>query len=234
MGKVKIEIDCVIFYLDGSSLKILVVKEKDETGIKWRLPNDGAKKSETIEHTVNNIIKRYTNAENYFAVQLKAFSDMGDSNMQEKIIIGYYALIKKKLNTSDNIFQDEHLKWASCSELEFLNHKDRSIVNFSLQELRKTSCQTTAAFNLLPEKFTVLQAVNLYEEIFKVSIDKSNFRRKIFQRGLLKESEEKEENVSHRAAKYYSLNQDYERYPYYEFLNIGFKEKAEVLNDRLK
>ncbi|MFD2041486.1 hypothetical protein ACFSJW_19120 [Flavobacterium artemisiae] len=118
-----------------------------------------------------------------------------------------------------------NVKWVLFNELDVLDDKNKAIVDFSLKELRSNSSLTTAAFYLLPEKFTILQAVNLYEEIFGFSIDKSNFRRKIFQRGLLKASEEKEKNVSHRAAKYYTLNQDYEKYPYYEFLNIAGKDK---------
>lgn len=230
MGKVKIEIDCVIFNLDNNYLKILIVQETNTTDkISWRLANGCIKKGDTIENTVHKIVKKYTNSENYFITQLKAFDYLKESSIQENITIGYCALVKKQLNVSDNLL-NTNIKWVTFNELNILNEKDKAIVDFSLKELRRNSSQTTAAFYLLPEKFTILQAVHLYEEIFGVSIDKSNFRRKIIQRGLLKESEEREENVSHRAAKYYSLNQDYEKYPYYEFSNIYCKENKSINN----
>ena len=45
--------------------------------------------------------------------------------------------------------------------------------------------------------------MKLYEEILGVEMDKSNFRRKILHMKLLQPLEEKQKDVSHRAAKLY-------------------------------
>ena len=57
----------------------------------------------------------------------------------------------------------------------------------------------------MPEKFTLLQVVHLYEKVLGIEINKSNFRRKILQLGLVQDLNEKEENVSHRPANFYTL-----------------------------
>ena len=67
-------------------------------------------------------------------------------------------------------------------------------------------------FNLLPEKFTLLQLQELYEAILGVKLDKPNFRRKMSRMKLLLPLGEKQQNVAHRAAELYRFDPEvYER-----------------------
>jgi 8-oxo-dGTP diphosphatase len=50
--------------------------------------------------------------------------------------------------------------------------------------------------------------MHLYEEILGKELDKSNFRRKILKMKLLVELDEKQQDVSHRAAKLYQFDSD--------------------------
>jgi len=43
-------------------------------------------------------------------------------------------------------------------------------------------------FELLPEKFTLVQLQELYEAIFQKKVDKRNFRKKILSMGLLEKN----------------------------------------------
>ncbi|WP_264537915.1 NUDIX hydrolase [Flavobacterium sp. N1736] len=201
----KIEIDCVIFNFENNSLKVLLVKQQDNEGvITWGLANDYIKKGETIWSTAHNILKNYTGGDNFFLEQLKAFSYQSSSSLQEDISIAYYALVKRDHNKNDLFNAD--VKWISIHEIADLNDKHKVILDFSLKELRSNICKSAIGFNLLPEKFTLLQVINLYEEILGIEINKSNFRRKLLQTGIVHDSNEKEEDVSHRAARFYSLN----------------------------
>ena len=218
----KIEIDCVIFNLDNDSLKILLVKQTDVKGkVYWRLANDCIKEGETLAGTAHNILKKHTDVDHYFIEQLKAFGYSSETSVEENISIAYYALVRKGREALEDITENPDIKWIGINEIADLNDKDKVILDFSLKELRKNICQSTVAFNLLPEKFTLLQVVHLYEEILGIEINKSNFRRKIFQMGLVRDSNEKEENVSHRAAKFYSLNLQNDIFPNRE-LNFNF------------
>ena len=66
------------------------------------------------------------------------------------------------------------------------------ILEFSLMQLRNRVRQAPIGFNLLPEKFTLLQLMHLYEEILGIELDKSNFRRKILHMKLLVALDEKQ------------------------------------------
>jgi hypothetical protein len=63
-------------------------------------------------------------------------------------------------------------------------------------------------FELLPEKFTLVQLQNLYEAIYQKHIDKRNFRKKILSMNLLEKLEEKERETSKKGAWYYRFNEE--------------------------
>jgi len=50
--------------------------------------------------------------------------------------------------------------------------------------------------------------MHLYEEILDVKMDKPNFRRKFLKMKLLVDIGEKQKDVSHRAAKLYSFDEE--------------------------
>ncbi|UTN06323.1 NUDIX hydrolase [Flavobacterium bizetiae] len=219
----KIEIDCVIFNFDEESLKVLLVKQKDNQGnINFELANDYIKEGETISGTAQKILKKYIGVGNFFLEQLKAFGYPSSSSAQEDISIGYYAMVKRDIEDIEDEIFNPNVAWVNINEVSGLNDKHKVILDFSLKELRKNICQSAIGFNLLPDKFTLLQVMHLYEEILGIEINKSNFRRKILQMDLIKDLNEKEESVSHRAAKFYSVNlQQHEMLAHRE-LNFNF------------
>jgi hypothetical protein len=73
-------------------------------------------------------------------------------------------------------------------------------------------------FNLLPPKFTLLQLQELYEAILNQKLDKSNFRRKFIKMNLLVSCNEKQQDVSHRAATLYRFDEAV----YNKLLDKGF------------
>lgn len=205
----KIEIDCVIFNFQDECLKVLLVKQQDKLGnVSWGLANDQIKEGETISSTARNILKKYIGIDDFFLEQLKAFGYSSPSSLSEDISIGYYALVKRESKIAEEEFEifNPDIMWVGINEIVGLNDKHKVILDFSLKELKRNICNSAIGFNLLPEKFTLLQVIHLYEEILGIEFNKSNFRRKIMKTGLVQGLSEKEEDVSHRAAKFYSLN----------------------------
>lgn len=215
-----ISIDCVIFNFDDGGLKVLLVHDQNEKE-NWGLPSHWISEGETIESTSNQILKKYVGAENFYIEQLKAFNCASQYSQSDDITIGYYALVKKDNRYLENDLKSLEVQWFKIDEALHLNYKHRMILDYSLKELRKRINQSAIGFNLLPEKFTLLQAMHLYEEILGVEMNKSNFRRKIFKMGLVLDLDEKEEDVSHRAAKFYKFN--LENYKELEQRGLNFR-----------
>ncbi|WP_347052214.1 NUDIX hydrolase [Flavobacterium olei] len=205
----KIEIDCVIFNFEDDSLKVMLAKQQDDLGNTiWGLANDWTKENETISGTARNILKKYIKIDDFFLEQLKAFGYRSPESQHEDIAIAYYALVKREkcITEEEEKKSNPDVMWIGINEISDLNAKHKVILDYSLQELRKNICNSAIGFNLLPEKFTLLQVIHLYQEILGIEVNKSNFRRKILQTGMIQGLSEKEEAVSHRAAKFYSLN----------------------------
>ncbi len=200
----KIEINCVIFCFEEKKLKVLLVKkETGHNGFNWKLPSARLSGKPMLK-TAQEILKRYTPSDDFFLDQLKAFGHHS-SLSQEHISIVYYAMLRKEKAIEDEELNSDAI-WMEANNVVHLDRNDRTILDLCLKELKKNICCSAVGFNLLAEKFTLLQVVHLYEEILGMKINKVNFRRKILQRRLVYSLDEKEEGVSYRAAKFYSLN----------------------------
>ena len=79
-------------------------------------------------------------------------------------------------------------------------------------------------FELLPDKFTLVQLQDLYEAIYQRSIDKRNFRKKILSMDLLQKFDEKEKNTSKKGAYYYKFIAE----KYQNFRQNGFYFNLDV------
>ncbi|PXY46677.1 NUDIX hydrolase [Flavobacterium hydrophilum] len=215
-----ISIDCVIFNFDQGGLKVLLVNDQNEKE-NWRLPGHLISEGETIESTSNQMLRKYVGAEKFYAEQLKVFNPISQYSSSDEITIGCFALVKSDNHYLKNDLKLSEVQWCKIDEALNLNDKHRMILDYSLKELRSRIWQSTIGFNLLPEKFTLLQAMQLYEKILGIEMNKSNFRRKIFKMGLVLDIDEKEEDVSHRAAKFYKFN--LENYEQLEQRGLNFK-----------
>ncbi|MCV9927714.1 NUDIX domain-containing protein [Flavobacterium sp. LS1R49] len=202
-----ITIDCVIFGFDKGSLEVLLVQHAE--GIskgKWGLPGGWIHKKESTDNAAHRLLNELTGLDNIYLEQLKAFGDPDRFPLRRVITIGYYALVKREDYNIKAGFTAADAKWYKINEIPDLIYDHNEILSFSLQHLRNRVRQAPIGFNLLPEKFTLLQLMHLYEEILGVEMDKSNFRRKILHMKLLLALDEKQQDVSHRAAKLYKFD----------------------------
>lgn len=208
-----ITIDCVIFGFDKGSLEVLLIKHGQ--GIKkgeWGLPGGWIKEEEGIDSAAHRLLKELTGLDNVYLEQLKAFGEPNRFPLGRVITIGYYALIKRENYNVIAGYTASDVKWFKIEEIPTLIYDHNEIFKVSLNQLRNRVRQAPIGFKLLPEKFTLLELMRLYEEILGTEMDKPNFRRKILKMKLLVDIKEKEKNVSHRAAKLYKFdNKIYEK-----------------------
>ena len=74
------------------------------------------------------------------------------------------------------------------------------------QRLRGKVRYQPIGFELLPERFTLRQLQHVYEVILDRELDKRNFRKKVLAMGIVKETDEIEQDVAHRAARLYRFD----------------------------
>ncbi|KAF2335557.1 NUDIX hydrolase [Flavobacterium daemonense] len=204
-----ITIDCVIFGFNKANLEVLLVQHAEGESIgKWGLLGGYLRKDESADDAAQRIVYELTTLDNIYLEQLKAFTNPNRVSERRVVTIGYYTLVNREdynIKASQTVIE---AKWYKISEIPDLIFDHNEIFDFSLMQLQNRVRQAPIGFNLLPEKFTLLQLMHLYEEILGIELDKSNFRRKILHMKLLVALDEKQQDVSHRAAKLYKFDPD--------------------------
>ncbi len=204
-----ITIDCVFFGFNKESLEVLLVQHaQGESKGKWGLLGGWLQLDESADDAAQRILQELTGLENIYLEQLKAFTNPKRVPERRVVTIGYYTLVNREDYNIKASLRVIEAKWYKINEIPDLIFDHNEILEFSLLQLRNRVRQAPIGFNLLPEKFTLLQLMHLYEEILGIELDKSNFRRKILHMKLLTALDEKQKDVSHRAAKLYKFDDE--------------------------
>lgn len=212
-------VDCVIFGLDDGKLKILLIERGLEPYKgRWAFPGGFVDMEETIDAAAMRELQEETGLKNVFMEQLCTFGGVDRDPRGRVVSVAYFALVNK-INSQVKAGDDaSNAKWFTISETPQLAFDHDMILRVAFNRLKGKIKYQPIGFELLPEKFTLSQLQHLYEVILETSIDKRNFRKKILGMGLLIELDEKEENVSHRAASYYK----FDKKKYIELSDRGF------------
>lgn len=204
-----ITIDCCVFSFEKGNLEVLLVRHGE--GIskgEWGLPGGWIKKEEDIDIAADRLLSELTGLKDIYLEQVKTFGKPDRFPLGRVITVGYYALINREDFNVKAGFTASEAKWYKVKEIPELIYDHNEILQASLNRLRGKVKRAPIGFNLLPEKFTLLQLMQLYTEILDIEMDKSNFRRKFLKMKLLQDAGDKQKGVSHRAAKLYRFDEE--------------------------
>lgn len=203
--------DCTIFGFDEGELKVLLIERSIEPFLgKWALPGGFVGLEETAEECAKRILHKETCLDNIFMEQLYTFSEVDRDPRFRIISIGYYALVKLTDYEAKAGLDASNVKWFGFNEIPELAFDHAIILDKALERLKGKIKYQPIGFELLPEKFTLPDLRHLYEVILQTSLDDRNFRKKILNFGLLKDTGEMQRGARNRAPKLYSF--DRERY----------------------
>lgn len=243
-----LSVDCVIFGFKDNKLNVLlwqvdseIVKkfflEKDTyDNIKdlfeenplhrledyWGLIGTHLPNEEDIDEFAKQIVSKTTGLKDIYLKQVRTFGRVDRVPFLRVLTTAYYAIINPKFHDLQHSEMARVLTWFEIDKLPkvLFDHKD--IIGSALKKLREEVQYHPVGFHMLPEKFTLTELQTLYEVILDKKLDTRNFRKKIQNMGLLIDTNEKQTNVAHRAAKLYRFD-----------VNIYNKLKEEGLNFRI-
>ena len=206
--KVLLAVDCIIFGFDGEDLKILLIKRdfEPEKG-KWSLVGGFLKKEETLEKAATRILSLYTGLDNIYMEQVSTFSEKDRDPVERTVSTAYYALININKH-SEKITKQFSANWFNVSQAPSLIFDHNKMVQYALNRLRNRASTEPIGFELLPEKFTMLQLQKLYEAIWDTQLDKRNFINKIRSLNILEKLDEKDKTSSRKGSYLYQFSAD--------------------------
>ena len=212
-------VDNLVFGCESGRLEILLVRHGDGDSIgQWGLPGDWLLDHETLSEAAARVLLDKTGLSDIYLEQLKTFSDLGRHPTERIITTAFFSLIAPDASKLVVGTYQLDVKWFPVNEIPKLIFDHQAILEAGIMHLKHKVCHEPIGFNLLPEKFSLLELQMLYEGILGVSLDKPNFRRKMQKMNLLISCDEKQLGVAHRAAALYRF--DKERY--FELKQQGF------------
>jgi len=213
-------VDCIIFGYDiaEKELKLLLIKRSFEPARgKWSLSGGFVQEGEGLDDAASRILCSLTGLSDLYMQQLFTYGEVERDPGARVISTAYYALIG--IHEIDKEIQEQNgAHWRSISRLPDLIFDHGKMVERALCELLSLVKVQPIGFELLPEKFTLVQLQELYEAIYQKKVDKRNFRKKILSMNLLEKQEDKEKETSKKGAYYYRFNEE----KYRQFTRNGF------------
>jgi len=204
-----VAVDCVIFGLDldDNTLKVVLVERGLEPFAgKWAIPGGFVRKGESLDEAAMRELREETGIDEVFLEQLYTFGGPGRDPRGWVISVAYYALVSPDKHSIVAATDARRAQWFPANRLPRLAFDHTSILEVALERLRGKLTYAPIGFELLPEKFTIKQLQRLYEIVLGRTLDNRNFRKKIFSMNVLRELDEMQQGVPHRAARLYKFD----------------------------
>ncbi|RVT74009.1 NUDIX domain-containing protein [Flavobacterium sufflavum] len=206
--KVLLSVDCIIFGFDNEGLKILLIKRgfEPEKG-KWSLMGGFLKKDESLNKAAIRVLNFYTGLQDIYMEQFYAYSEVDRDPVERTISVAYYALINIE-NHNAELIKNYEAQWFSISKMPKLIFDHNEMVSHAMRRLRYRTSTKPVGFELLPEKFTMRQLLELYEAILDKKLDKRNFISKINSLDILVKLNEKDMLSSRKGSYLYKFDKE--------------------------
>lgn len=208
VSKMYVAVNCIAFAFDGLKLRTLLVRrQKDPYKGAWNFPGTMLLEEENARDCAIRIIK---GAYGFSPASLRQFGVLTAVHRDPRariISIGYYALIRDVPVPDDDPEAD--MRWVSIDELPELAFDHRRMFDMAMDSLRKSVHFEPAAFELMPEVFSLPDLQKLYETILGTTFDRRNFQKKMLSLGIIDEvmdEDDFEMDISPRRLKRFSID----------------------------
>jgi 8-oxo-dGTP diphosphatase len=200
-------VDCVVFGLDETDLKVLLIQRKlTPFQHSWALPGGFVRIDETLDEAARRELEEEAGVRDVYLEQLYTFGDLNRDPRERIVTVAYYALAKLSDHRIRAATDAMGVGWFGLDDLPKLAFDHADIVQRAHERLRGKVRYAPVGFELLPQRFSLTQLQRLYEIILGTGLDKRNFRKKILAMDLLVETDEVEQGVRHRAARLYRFD----------------------------
>lgn len=191
-----IAVECCVFGFQDNELKIMLVKRSIEPfKDHWMLPGGAMGAGKTLPESVLDVLENLTGIKKISLEQVACYSAVDRHPVKRVVSVSFYALVQPENYPviPKNYISD--ISWFGLGELPKLGFDHDQLLADALEKLKVNLKDHLVFGELLPDKFTLKELQELYESILGESLDRRNFRKKILQMDLLRDTKEKKAGV---------------------------------------
>ncbi len=205
-----VSVDVVIFCLRAGDLQVLLVKRgRPPFEGRWAVPGGFVEMGEPLRAAALRELEEETGVRDVYVEQLYTFGDPGRDPRGRVVTVAYIALIPPEAAQAVQGGDDAaEARWWSMYDLPKLAFDHAEVLEYALQRLRNKLEYTAVGFQLLPSEFTLSELQAAYELVLGEELDKRNFRRRILDAKVIRETRKYRRGGGGRPAKLYRYRED--------------------------
>ena len=205
-------VDVVILTVRAGSLHVLLTprREPPQRG-RWALPGGFVAMDESLDAAARRVLHRASGRRRVHLEQLHTFGALRRDPRHRVVTVAYDALVPPHL-LPDIDLQPITVDAGGRVTVSGPNGGPRhlafdhdEIVAVSVARLRARIAETSAAFALLGNRFTLRELQDVHEAVLGTALNKDSFRRRMLAGGHLEPTGEREADVVHRPAELYRV-----------------------------
>ncbi len=204
---------------EGHLHSVVVRREQHPHKGRFALPGGFVGMQEGLDAAAARVLQDKAGIGRVFLEQLYTFGAPGRDPRTRVISVAFYALVERALL--------DRVAGAACSRLEIpwegetggpvelvgndgkalpLAFDHAEILGMAVKRVRGKLDYTPIGFQLLPDRFTLLQLQRVHETVLGRPLNKDSFRRRMLASGQLDATGESQTDVEHRPAELYRIS----------------------------
>ena len=200
--------DIALFTIQDEALKVLLVRRaRAPFRGAWSLPGGLVRREESVDEAALRELQEATGIRTVYLEQLYTFGELHRDPRGRVVTVAYYAAVEWQQFQLKARAATGGAKWFAIKALPRPAFDHKEIIGYALERLRNKVNYTTVAFQLLPKTFTLTELQQVYEIVLGQTLDKRNFRKKMRQLGILRDTREQRSEGRQRPARLYSFTE---------------------------
>lgn len=176
-----IHVMATIFTIDKGSVKVLLIKRKNEPfkGL-WGLVGGAVYNNETLDQAMIREIYEKTSLKNVNIYKANIFDRVDRSPVFRMLCISYIGIVdSKKVKINKITKKTENAGWFDIHSVSNLAYDGDEILIKNLETLKNQILKTDTLKSFYSGDFTIPELQKTYEIILERKLDRRNFRKKI-------------------------------------------------------
>ena len=205
-SSIRLAVDTAIFSVVDGMLKVLLVRiGSGPYEGKWALPGGLVVADESLDTAAERVLSEKAGVDDIYIEQLYTFGSVDRDVRGRSVSIAYFALVNSDRCLPATIEYYSDIAWYDTATLPKLAFDHAKVVEVGIERLRNKLGYSNIAYGLLPREFTLTELQTAYEIILGHELDKRNFRKKIQDIDLVKETGKIRKSGQSRPARLYSF-----------------------------